>query len=120
MKQNIYCQEFVKSLTEIRICGKVGHLSHVPDGEAAEGRELGEGLHAERLAGNQGDDGGVAGLDELRRILGGLASTTINLRSKIFVKSGLLGIRVTMAASPDLMNFGASSVDFPVRRSTLK
>jgi hypothetical protein len=33
-------------------------------------------------------------------------------------QSGLLGIRVTMAASPDLMNFGASSVDLPVRRST--
>ncbi len=62
---------------------QVGHLSHVPDSEAAEGRELGEGLHAERLAGNQGDDGGIAGLDELGRVLSRLAGTTINLQKKI-------------------------------------
>merc|ERR1711974_257681 len=31
---------------------------------------------------------------------------------------GLLGSSLTMAASPDLMNLGASSVDFPVRLST--
>merc|ERR1740128_1420766 len=31
---------------------------------------------------------------------------------------GLLGIRVTIAASPDLMNLGLSSVDLPVRLST--
>jgi hypothetical protein len=95
----------------------LGHLSHVPDGEAAEGRELGEGLHTERLAGNQSDDSGIAGLDELRRVLGGLAGTAINLKKNIH-KERVLGIRVTMAASPDLMNLGASSVDLPVRRST--
>merc|ERR1711976_536639 len=31
---------------------------------------------------------------------------------------GLLGTSLTMAASPDLMNLGLSSVDLPVRRST--
>merc|ERR1712224_912449 len=31
---------------------------------------------------------------------------------------GLLGRSLTMAASPDLMNLGLSSVDLPVRRST--
>ena len=31
---------------------------------------------------------------------------------------GLLGVSMTIAASPDLMNLGLSSVDFPVRRST--
>merc|ERR1711954_451932 len=31
---------------------------------------------------------------------------------------GLLGINFTIAASPDLMNLGLSSVDLPVRRST--
>merc|ERR1712037_767982 len=31
---------------------------------------------------------------------------------------GLLGSSLTMAASPDLMNLGASSVDLPVRLST--
>merc|ERR1719283_67628 len=31
---------------------------------------------------------------------------------------GLLGTSLTIAASPDLMNFGLSSVDLPVRRST--
>ena len=31
---------------------------------------------------------------------------------------GLLGVSLTMAASPDLMNFGLSSTDLPVRRST--
>merc|ERR1712012_40300 len=32
---------------------------------------------------------------------------------------GLLGSSLPMAASPDLMNLGASSVDLPVRLSTL-
>ena len=48
-------------------------LPHVPDGEAAEGRELGKGLDAHGLAGLEADDGGVAGLDELGVLLGGLA-----------------------------------------------
>ena len=31
---------------------------------------------------------------------------------------GLLGVSLTIAASPDLMNLGLSSTDLPVRRST--
>ena len=45
----------------------------------AEGRELGEGLHAHGLGGEQLDDGGVAGLDELGGVLGGLAGTPVHL-----------------------------------------
>merc|ERR1719325_394905 len=54
-------------------------LPHVPDGEPSKGRELGEGLDAHGLAGEQLDNGGVSGLDELRRVLSGLASTPVNL-----------------------------------------
>ena len=54
-------------------------LPHVPDGEPSKGRELGEGLDAHGLAGEQLDDGSVSGLDELGRVLSGLASTPVNL-----------------------------------------
>ena len=54
-------------------------LPHVPDGEPSKGRELGEGLDAHGLAGEQLHDGSVSGLDELGRILSGLASTPVNL-----------------------------------------
>merc|ERR1712134_160306 len=54
-------------------------LPHVPDGEPSKGRELGEGLNAHGLAGEQLDDGSVSGLDELGGVLGGLASTPVNL-----------------------------------------
>merc|ERR1712055_1104582 len=54
-------------------------LPHVPDGEPSKGRELSEGLDAHGLAGEQLDNGGVSGLDELRGIFGGLASTPVNL-----------------------------------------
>merc|ERR1719234_2385647 len=52
-----------------------------------------------------------------------LMSLTANLprggnSAKGSTHMGLLGINLTMAASPDLMNLGASSVDLPVRRST--
>ena len=57
-----------------------GHgLPHVPDGEPSKGRELSEGLNAHGLAGEQLDDGGVAGLDELGGVLGGLAGTPVHL-----------------------------------------
>ena len=52
-------------------------LPHVPDGEPAEGRELGEGLDTHVLGGDQLHDGGVSGLDE--RALGGLAGTPVDL-----------------------------------------
>ena len=54
-------------------------LPHVPDGEPSKGRELSEGLDAHGLAGEQLDNGGVSGLDELGSVLGGLASTPVNL-----------------------------------------
>merc|ERR1719495_2106487 len=54
-------------------------LPHVPDGEPSKGRVVGEGLHAHGLAGKQLHDGSVSGLDELGRILGGLAGTPVNL-----------------------------------------
>merc|ERR1719325_19573 len=54
-------------------------LPHVPDGEPSKGRIVGEGLHAHGLAGEQFHDGSVSGLDELGRILSGLAGTPVNL-----------------------------------------
>merc|ERR1719204_3831 len=43
------------------------------------GRVVGEGLHAHGLAGEQLHDGSISGLDELGRILSGLAGTPVNL-----------------------------------------
>lgn len=54
-------------------------LTHVTDSETSQGRELLESLNAHRLAGYQGDDGGVTGLDGLRILFGGLAGTAIAL-----------------------------------------
>merc|ERR1719391_848996 len=54
-------------------------LPHVPDSESSQGRELGEGLNAHGLAGDQLHDGSVTGLDELGGILSGLAGTPVNL-----------------------------------------
>jgi len=54
-------------------------LPHVPDSEPSKGRELGEGLDAHGLAGEQLDNGSVTRLDELGGVLGGLAGTPVNL-----------------------------------------
>ena len=54
-------------------------LPHVPDGEPAEGRELGEGLDTHGLGGDQLHDGGVSGLDEFGSVLGRLAGTPVDL-----------------------------------------
>merc|ERR1719197_423610 len=54
-------------------------LPHVPDGEPSQGRVVGERLHAHGLAGEQLHDGSVSGLDELGRVLSGLAGTPVNL-----------------------------------------
>ena len=54
-------------------------LPHVPDGEPSKGRELGERLDAHGLAWEQLDNGSISGLDELGGVLGGLASTPVNL-----------------------------------------
>jgi len=66
-------------------------LSHVPDGEATQRRELGEGLHTHGLAGDEGDDGGIAGLDELGRVLGGLAGTPVALLLDLGELAGNVG-----------------------------
>ena len=47
----------------------IPYLSHVPDREPAEGREVGKCLNTHGLAGDKGDDGGVPGLDELWVVL---------------------------------------------------
>jgi len=44
-------------------------LPHVAHGETSQGREVGERLHAHGLGGDEGDDGGVTGLDELGVVL---------------------------------------------------
>merc|ERR1712112_488395 len=54
-------------------------LPHVPDGKPSKGRELGEGLDAHGLAGEQLDNGGITRLDELGGILSGLAGTPVHL-----------------------------------------
>merc|ERR1719273_2350050 len=54
-------------------------LPHVPNGEPSKGRVVGEGLHAHGLAGEQLHDGSVSRLNELGRILSGLAGTPVNL-----------------------------------------
>merc|ERR1711962_1158691 len=54
-------------------------LPHVPNGEPSKGRVVREGLHAHGLAGEQLHDGSVSGLDELGRVLSGLAGTSVNL-----------------------------------------
>merc|ERR1719348_1499234 len=54
-------------------------LPHVPDGKPSKGRELGEGLDAHGLAGEQLDNCGITRLDELGGILSGLAGTPVHL-----------------------------------------
>jgi len=76
-----------------RLCGRAGlglrggglddtdsnGLPHVTHSEPSQGSELAERLHAHWLRRNELDNGSVTRLDELRVILGRLASTTINL-----------------------------------------
>merc|ERR1719325_377362 len=66
-------------------------LPHVPDGEPSEGRVVGEGLHAHGLAGEQLHDGSVSGLDELGRVLSGLAGTPVNLLKDLGELAGNVG-----------------------------
>merc|ERR1712200_245982 len=66
-------------------------LPHVPDGEPSKGRVVGEGLHAHGLAGEQLHDGSVSGLDELGRILSGLAGTPVNLLKDLGELAGNVG-----------------------------
>ena len=50
-------------------------LSHVTDSKTSQGGELAEGLHAHGLGGDELNNGGIAGLDELGVSLGGLTGT---------------------------------------------
>ena len=59
-------------------------LTHVTDGEATERGVLGEGLDTHGLRGDHLDDGGVAGLDELRRVFNRLARAPVD-----FLKEGV-------------------------------
>jgi len=54
-------------------------LAHITDGEAAEGRVLGEGFDAEGLGGDKADHGGVAHLDGLGLLLDFLTGTAVDL-----------------------------------------
>ena len=66
-------------------------LPHVPDGEPSKGRELSEGLDAHGLAGEQLHNGGVARLDELGSILGGLSGTPVHLLQDLGELAGNVG-----------------------------
>merc|ERR1719400_1488365 len=66
-------------------------LPHVPNGEPSKGRVVREGLHAHGLAGEQLHDGSVSGLDELGRILSGLAGTPVNLLKDLGELAGNVG-----------------------------
>ena len=54
-------------------------MAHITDGEAAEGRVLGEGFDAEGLGGDKADHGGVAHLDGLGFLLDFLTGTAVDL-----------------------------------------
>lgn len=54
-------------------------LTHVTDGEATEGRILGEGFDAHGLGGDHADHSGITHLDELGFLLHFLTGTTIDL-----------------------------------------
>tara|TARA_Y100000813_G_C24157176_1_gene350266 strand:- start:1401 stop:1850 length:450 start_codon:yes stop_codon:yes gene_type:complete len=54
-------------------------LTHVTDGEAAEGRVFGEGFDAEGLGGDHANHGGVAHLDGLGFLFHFLTGTAIDL-----------------------------------------
>jgi len=79
-------------------------LSHVTDGETTKRRIVSESLHTHGLGWNHLDDGGITGLDELGRVLNGLASTTINLLKKLRKLAGNVG-------SVAIKNWSVSSTD---------
>uniref|UniRef100_A0A1L8EJ06 Uncharacterized protein n=2 Tax=Haematobia irritans TaxID=7368 RepID=A0A1L8EJ06_HAEIR len=54
-------------------------LSHITNGETTQWGEFLEGFNAQRLGGDQVDDGGITRLDEFGVFFGGLTGTTINL-----------------------------------------
>jgi len=66
-------------------------LAHVPNGEAAERRIVGECLNAHRLRGNHLDNGSVTRLNELGGVFDGLAGTTIDLLEELGELAGDVG-----------------------------
>ena len=66
-------------------------LSHVTNGEATKRWVVSESLNAHGLRGNHLNDCGVAGFDELRRVLDALAGTTIDLLEKFGEFAGNVG-----------------------------
>lgn len=66
-------------------------LTHVTDGETAQGRVVSEGLHAHGLGGNHLDDSGITRLDELGVGLNALTSTAIDLLEELGKLAGNVG-----------------------------
>jgi len=58
-------------------------LPHIADSEAAERRIVGESLNTHGLGWHHLDDSSITRLDELRRVLNGLASTAIDLLEEL-------------------------------------
>ena len=58
-------------------------LSHVTDGEATKWRVLSERLNTHGLRGDELDDGGITGLDELGRCLDRFTRSTINFLQEL-------------------------------------
>ena len=54
-------------------------LPHVTDSETSQRREVGEGLNAHGLRGDELHNGGITGLDGFGVGLGGLTGTPVNL-----------------------------------------
>lgn len=66
-------------------------LTHVTDGETAQGRVVGESLNTHGLGGDQLDDGGVTRLDELGVGLNGLTSSAVDLLLDLSELAGNVG-----------------------------
>lgn len=66
-------------------------LTHVTDGETAEGRVVGESLNAHGLGGNHLDDGSITRLDELGGGLNSLTSTAVDLLEELGELAGNVG-----------------------------
>jgi hypothetical protein len=80
-------------------------LTHVTDSETAERRVVSERLDAHRLGGDELDDSGIAGLDELRVVLNRLAGTAVDLLEhlgELASNVGSVAVQDRSVASTDL------------------
>jgi hypothetical protein len=66
-------------------------LSHVSDGESSKGRVVRVRLDTDGLLGNELDNGGVSGLDELGGGLHGLTSSSVDLLDELGELAGNVG-----------------------------